>query len=545
MVKRFGIDSLLLFLILGISLLWIAFPRIGANLTGDKSYRIVNLNVDDQVDFPKQGLIDTAILSVYNADLTLLYSLDGGDHFQESNGSLDLDKLENPPIYLQNTSIRWRHPKGDFPELTSLVLKVRNEAEGTESPTKTVTYFQKMPSELPVVHLTISQDDLFDWDKGVMIYGEESSHDTGFYKDWWYRSANFAGRGSAWAKKVVVHYFVAGDLHFEQACEMRISGNATRYFPQKSLKFFPLNSEGKKDKLDFPLWGEQGNKKSESFLLRQGGNDNMRTLYADLLMHQLAQESNVLTLNGFPVSVFMNGNYWGIYNLRERMDNYLIAKKENVSKADVTILYCEVYDDRSLLKAGNEDVKMQFDSLINALPEGEKLTDEAYDQLKTQISTKSFIDYIFFETFYANQDWLHNNTTWYKAGDKKWKWLLNDLDYSLAYPGEENVNANLFDKLKTSHSITAKLFNALWTKKKFKKKFKDRAEELIKMYLSDERIEGANLNLKNSYQTEIQMQINRWRFIDSSTQWEKDVAANVTFLKNRRTIYLKQLDDLE
>ena len=271
----------------------------------------------------------------------------------------------------------------------------------------------------------------------------------------------------------------------------------------------------------------------------------MRTLYADLLMHQLALASNVLALNGFPVSVFINGNYWGIYNLRERIDSYLIAKKENVSKGDITILYCEVYDDRSLLKAGNEQVKLQFDSLINALPEGEKLTDAAYDQLKTQISTKSFIDYIFFETFYANHDWLHNNTTWYKAGDKKWKWLLNDLDYSLAYPGEDNVNANLFDKLNESHSITAKLFKALWTQKKFKKKFKARAAELIQTHFSDERIDYTNLNLKKNYQTEIQMQINRWRFIDSSAQWEKDVAENVTFLKNRRTIYLEQVEDLQ
>jgi len=545
MVKRFGIDSLLLFLILGITFLWMAFPKIGANLAGERSYRIVNLNVADQVDFPSQGLVSATELSVYNSDLTLLYSLDGGDHFQESNGSLDLNKLVNPPIYLQNTSIRWHHPKGDFPELTSLVLKVRNEVEHTESPPKTLTYFQETPSELPVVHLTISEADLFDWEEGVMIYGEESSHDSGFHKDWWYRSANFAGRGNEWAKKVFVHYFVGGELQLEQACEMRISGNATRYFPQKSMKFYPLNAEGKKEKLNFPLWGDKGNKKAESFLLRQGGNDNMRTLYADLLMHELAAESNVLTMNGFPVSVYINGNYWGIYNLRERVDAYFVAKREKVEQEEVTILYCEVYDDRTLLKSGNEAVKMQFDSLIEHLPNGEKLSNEAYEQLKTEVSTKSFIDYIFFQTFYANQDWLHNNTTWYKAGDKKWKWLLNDLDYSLAYPGEDNVNANLFDKLKNSQSITAKLFNSLWSNKKFKKKFKERVAELIETYFSDERIDNVNLNLKNKYQTEIELQVNRWRFIDSPQQWEKDVASNVTFFKNRRTIYLKQLDDLE
>ena len=197
-----------------------------------------------------------------------------------------------------------------------------------------------------------------------------------------------------------------------------------------------------------------------------------------------------------------------------------------------------------MLKSGSKADQLAFDQLVSDLSSKDNLSDEAYAQVRSEISTKSFIDYIFFETFYGNQDWLHNNTTWYKAGHKKWKWLLNDLDYSLNYPGATNLHANLFDELKNSSSITAQLFNQLMTVKKFKKKFKARASELVADFFNDERIDEIVNGLKSAYLNEIQLQINRWRMINSIEQWEKDVAENVTFLKNRRTIYLKQVEDL-
>jgi hypothetical protein len=369
-------------------------------------------------------------------------------------------------------------------------------------------------------------------------------NDSGFYKAWWYRSANFANRGNDWAKKVMVHYFDKGELKAEFPSQLRISGNATRYFPQKSMKFYPLDSLERKDKLNFPFWGEARNKKSESFLLRNGGNDNSKTLFADLLMHRLAKNANLLVLEGFPVSVFINGNYWGIYNLRERLDAYFIAKREGKKEGDVTILYCEVYGHESLLKEGDLKHKLAFDSLISDLPKKGELDKEVYDRIKDQISIKSFIDYIIFETFYANGDWLHNNTTWFKAKNGQWKWILNDLDCGLAYQGKNQVELNMFKILSKSDAITARMFNALLTKKKFKKKFKKRVFEILATDLSEIKIKETFASLKKQYQADIYLQINRWRSIHSVDEWEKNCANNLTFLLERRISYLKHVEEL-
>ena len=136
------------------------------------------------------------------------------------------------------------------------------------------------------------------------------------------------------------------------------------------------------------------------------------------------------------------------------------------------------------------------------------------------------------------------NTTWYKAGGKKWKWILNDLDFSLAYPGTDNVNSNLFDKLLTRNSITGQLFTSLIAYPEFKERFQNRVIDLLEVEFSEERVKWEFQQVKEMYSAGIDRQIRRWRFIDSIEQWEKDCAENETFLLERRTIYQKQVQAL-
>jgi len=539
-----NIDALPVFLALALLFLWSAFPEIRKELVGNKNFRVVNDPVERGVFIPEQGEISEGGIRNYNTALDLFYSLDGGENFMlAEQDQIELAEVENPSILYQNTSIRWRHPKGEFPVLKAIMVKWQDQRNHTETKPKAVTYFNQDLGPYPVVSIQLPQSDFLSYENGIMVYGEQGTQDKGFQKDWWYRSANFASRGYEWGREVAFQYFENNELKAESKCEMRISGNATRYFPQKSLKFFPLAENGKRSKLAYPFWADQGNKKSSSFLLRNSGNDNSKTMFADLFMQNLVKNCNVLTQAGKPVSVFVNGNYWGVYNLRERVDRYYVAKKEGVKDKDVTLLYCEVYGDRTRLKSGSKKDKAAFDALIAELPEGD-LSDEQYAALKKEISFKSFIDYILIETFFANQDWLHNNVTWYKAGDKKWKWLVNDLDYSLAYPGETNLNANLFDRLGKSQAITAQLFNVLMTHKKFKQKFKERAHELLSETFSYQRIEAVYNPIKEHYSQGIDTQIRRWRFITSKAQWEKDCEKNVTFLRNRRTLFIEQVESL-
>ena len=198
----------------------------------------------------------------------------------------------------------------------------------------------------------------------------------------------------------------------------------------------------------------------------------------------------------------------------------------------------------ALLKSGSEEIRNEFLTYTDYWNSLNTIDNSTYIHIKEIISMKSLIDYIFFETFYGNADWPNNNIIWYKAGDKKWKWLLNDLDLSLAYTGSQNTNSNYFEKLKSSNSVCAKLFCQLLTNHKFKEKFVNRAKELISNLYSEEAVEEKFQKFKNWYSPEITWQIKRWRISNSVEEWIENVSANEYFLKTRTKIYLSQLENL-
>ena len=175
-------------------------------------------------------------------------------------------------------------------------------------------------------------------------------------------------------------------------------------------------------------------------------------------------------------------------------------------------------------------------------PRKGKTPQERQNAFDKNIDKKSLMDYFVLETFFANNDWPANNSICYKAGDNRWKWLLNDLDYSLAYPGVSNVNINVFEKLKSGNSIYATLFNFILNNEKLLKSFKTRVDGILKEELADDRVQFIFESLKSSYQNDIENHNNRWRFIDD---WEMNCQNNLDFLYNRKEIYLNQLKELK
>lgn len=541
MFKGIKIDGLFIFLSLAICLIFVSSNSIkglfNCNLE-NSNYEITT--IDHKLKHPICGYLDTDyVISSYNPEYDVLYSLDGGDKFLNAGESINLLDVSNVQILYNNTSIRWRHPYGKFPELKSVVIKLRHKNKNVETQSAVYTFFDDWKSDIPVVSLSINNSELFDEFRGIMVYGSMAWNDKTFYKDWWYRSANFRERGMDWERGVNFQYFENGKLKVNQDCGIRISGNATRYFPQKSLRIYARSSYGQ-EKIDYPFWGDFGNKKVTSLLLRNSGNDNTGSLFADLLIHNISRGSNVLVQSGRPVSVFINGNYWGLYNIRERIDAYFIAKREGVKEEDITLLDGAIGE----LKTGSEKDHEGYVEFINNLPQG-IMTEDEYMVIDEYISMSSFIDYILFETFFANGDWPNNNVVWYKAGNNKWKWVLNDLDYSMSYLGSENVNVNLFTKLKsTNNTHTSILFSSLVGNDNFKIALKSRAIELLETNLSVDNIKNEYQNLKMNYENELENEINRWRMIDSRESWEKKCSDNFIFLINRRSIFLRQIEKL-
>ena len=133
---------------------------------------------------------------------------------------------------------------------------------------------------------------------------------------------------------------------------------------------------------------------------------------------------------------------------------------------------------------------------------------------------------------------------WYKAKNKKWKWLIVDLDNALTYKGKSNIESNYFDLLNSSNTITARLFKVLIGNRKFNKKFKIRANSLMEKTFSNENIEKEFHALKNDLNNNIELHLKRWRGKLTKETWELNCQNNLDFLINRKAIFLKQVNDL-
>ncbi|MEX1000908.1 MAG: CotH kinase family protein [Crocinitomicaceae bacterium] len=540
MWKKSKIDTLLLFFVLSISLLGISWYFQLIQLEEEKVQ-----NYHESVSFKNKTRLtyeNTQIKEVkaLHPQHNIYYSTDGGASFVKAGGELKMGQIQMPDEIINiPTAVRWRAPLNNFAEVKAVRVMLVDEQKKIRSNIVDLVNTQTVEHDLPLIHLTLHQSDLLSEQKGVHVLGATSWNQSGFYEAWWDRKGNFSNRGMDWEKHINFQLFENGELKHNQNCGLRISGNATRGFSQKSfrLKARKIYGDGK---FEYPLMGYEGLKKYESLVLRMSGNDNTKTLFADMLMQQLANGAEVLTQKGRPAVVYINGNYWGIYNMRERIDTYFIAKYEDAKSKHITILE----DGAATLKDGKKKDKEAFDDLIKELKAMDQVEANDFAMIEEEIQINSFMDYLFFETYYANNDWPNNNSMCYRVKEGKWKWLLNDLDYSLAYPGATNLQINILDKLKTNASVHAIIFQKLLTHKPFKDAFKKRCIKNMEKYFNENRITTIYRDLKQNYESEIPAHISRWRMIDSYRSWEQNCEQNLDFLLNRREVYKKQIEEL-
>ncbi|MCH2231892.1 MAG: CotH kinase family protein [Crocinitomicaceae bacterium] len=527
MSNRFENISILIFFLASIGLSYSLIPVSSGNVGLDGSFIIQYEGVNDLTTISSENI------QLLNHSYELVYSLDGGKSYRRTKDMIRLNQNNNASLQQYVTGVKWKAPYPNLPNILSLRFYAEYQEAGKRTSESIVTRLGNFKTKLPIVSLNCNQDFLFDPLKGVMISGENGSMNSSFYTKWYDRPGNYTLRGKEHSSKANLQYFIDDSMKFETNVNLRIAGNATRRFPQKSLR---IDVE---EEQNYNFFGEEKTAWN-SIVLRNSGNDNSKTMFADFILQEFAQDQNVLVQRGQPSHIFINGNYWGIYNLRERINRKFIAEKENVKEKEVTILE----NGNALLKSGSEEIRNEFLTYTDYWNSLNTIDNSTYIHIKEIISMKSLIDYIFFETFYGNADWPNNNIIWYKAGDKKWKWLLNDLDLSLAYTGSQNTNSNYFEKLKSSNSVCAKLFCQLLTNHKFKEKFVNRAKELISNLYSEEAVEEKFQKFKNWYSPEITWQIKRWRISNSVEEWIENVSANEYFLKTRTKIYLSQLENL-
>ncbi len=372
------------------SLPWIfQVPSPGSGNTG-KTFK----DYSDSVFVSLQGGFYSSAVSVeLSADSgNIYYTLDGSD--PDSNSS-----KYSGPINISKTTV-----------LKTLSIK----ADHLPSPTVYESYFINEETDLPVISLISDPYNLFDYNYGIYADGPGWTPDPPNY------GANF---WMDWERPAHVQFFDDDkNPGFSEDCGIAMNGAWTRANPQKSfsVKFKdPYNASS----LEYPLFPGFYVKTFKSFILRNSGNDFYYTHIRDAMMQTLIKDLNIDYLEYRPAAAYINGEYWGIYNIREKISEHYIANRYGIDPDNVDMLEGNM----QVINGDSSD----YCELIDYITNNDMSTNEAFDYVNTKIDLDNCLLYFAAEVYYNNQDWPSSNIKYWRerAENGKWRWILYDLDF--------------------------------------------------------------------------------------------------------------------
>ena len=305
--------------------------------------------------------------------------------------------------------------KSAFKISRTTVVRAIAVRDGRKSAPEAHTYFINEPeTHFMVVSLAIPPSLLFDPVKGLFVKGPNAV-DTIRYLP----GANF------WNRKeypINVELFEpSGKCVFRSRTGFRLFGGMSRLFPQKSMTLVARKRYGEK-RFDYPVFGESQPKKFKFLVLRNSGSECGRTQFRDAFMTSLLDDWDLDKQAWRPAHVYINGKYWGIYNIREKINRYYLAQHHEVDKDSIDLL-----EHRRSLKRGSKKGYLKF---LDYLKKHDLSDPAVYAYVQTQMDVENFMHYQIAQIYFDNQDAGGNIKYWRpQRPDGRWRWILYDTDW--------------------------------------------------------------------------------------------------------------------
>jgi len=283
-----------------------------------------------------------------------------------------------------------------------------------ESEVKTF-FINEHPFTLPVVSISTKPDYL--WHNQIGIYTNGTNGVPGNCQ------SDPFNWNQDWSRHAVIEFFDPdGDKQFDQDVDIRIGGACSRGFPQKSFVIKARDKYGK-NTIDEDLFSSKQRSSYGGFMLRNSGNDFWNTMFRDALMQSLViGQMDVDYLAYQPKIFYLNGAYWGVQNLREKIDADYFETNYGIDKNDL-----DLGEGQSALEGSIDG----FHTYLYNLDAMDPASPGAFDYINSNIDVQEFINYQVAEIYYANTDWPGNNLKFWRqrSGNGKWRWVLWDLDF--------------------------------------------------------------------------------------------------------------------
>lgn len=391
----------------------------------------------------------------------------------------------------------------------------------------TNTYFVLQNKNIPVISMTTNPENFWDYNTGIYVDGP------GWTAPLPHTGANY---WMEWERPVHIEYFDKnGTQQFEQDIATEIFGGWSRTQDQKSLKLKAKGMYGN-SRLDYKFFDEKNITSFKQVVLRNSGNDFLNSNLQDGTNQSNIVDKTNIDYQGFTEAVlFINGRYWGIQNIREKINDHFIEDNHGVPTDEQDLL--EVWG-APIVGDGSDFWGIHWQITTNDMS-----VSANYNTGIQNFDMESMIDYFAANLFISNWDWPQNNLKLWRhaTGDRKLRYIMYDTDITLAIWNLMPTDSNMISRLRNgSTDAHSEMFSAFLDNTTFRNYFINRSADLMNTIYLPSYYEATLDGIKNTFGTEINTHYARW----DGDMWYHDfhISRMRTFMNDRPTYHR---DDIE
>jgi hypothetical protein len=465
-----------------------------ANTAGYSGY------CNDSIIFSQQaGFYATPQVLTLSGSSEIRYTLDGSTPTKNST-------LYTTPLSLTRTTV----VKAACYSATLLAPKIYTQ-----------TYFINEPVTLPVFSISTDPDNFFHPETGIYVLGPgaDSTTSPNFGANFWFD----------WERPVHIEYFdKQKNKCFEVDAGARIFGNYSRANAMKSLAIMMRNRYDYPE-INYQFFPYKNINKFKSIVLRNSGSDFNTNHLLDGFVHMSVMGKTALDIQGYrPAVVFINGEYWGIHNIREKLNEDYVEANSGVPADSVDMLDAwakEIEGSNNLYdlwwRSGNSDMTKQAN----------------FNAIADHFDLDNMIDFFATQIYISNWDWPTNNIKAWRpqTGNKKYRYILHDTDISLGLFGLQNAAFNQLHKVKNGRDLSmgphAELFFNLTKNIAFRNRFINRSADLMNTIFTQQSLSNLLSALRDSIAEEMPRHLARWD--GYLGYWNYEIQNRMDFIRDR------------
>ena len=405
-------------------------------------------------------------------------------------------------------------PSSGLPLKKTTALRIRAFREdAVSSETVSATYFIKDDPLTPIVSLISDDKYLFSSKTGILTKG----------------TGSIPNYSRGWEYPINIEYFTLdGQPLINQMGTFTCSGHSARVNAQKSIALYARKAWGE-DRFYFNPFPTRNYDSYKSLLLRSANSDAHATRLRDVVASSLAEGQGILYQDHVVIQVYINGSYYGHYNLREKINKYFIAQYEGVTEQeeiDRIDILARTGTDRFLQNGDNVD----WLELCDFCKKQDLNIPENLAYVEERLDIDSLFTHAAFEIILGNVDFT--NVRIYRVPGGKWRMLLFDVE--ACWRGLERTPIEYYIK-----PLSAKIqgfrhepLNALLQVPAYRARFLSRVSELLDTVFQWENVEAHFDAVISQLEPILPRHISRWKNMRLSN-WRKNIRATKYYARVR------------